>query len=179
VWILKAADCFSDIKKMRRKLINKREEKISWLQIIGFGLILIGVMYLVLNLFFYTVNSADISIIFLVIMLGFAFAFPELLKDDNNGLSTMRLVVFMIVNVICMLLLKLGWDSKSLEDIGVNQYWMGIIAFVFGAKAVQSFFESSMAYRKNEKIKDVQSDNVDDLPMAGINIIAEAIKKKQ
>ena len=78
-------------------------------------------------------------------MLGFAFAFPDLLQDQNKGLSTMRIVTFMMINVICMLLLKVGWNCKSFEDIGINGYWMGIIAFVFGAKAAQSYFESKTA----------------------------------
>ncbi|MFX6311328.1 hypothetical protein ABTF78_19545, partial [Acinetobacter baumannii] len=48
----------------------------------------------------------------------------------------MRIIVFMFANVICMLLLKIGWgkDISSLEDIGLNGYWMGVIAFLFGAK---------------------------------------------
>jgi hypothetical protein len=79
------------------------------------------------------------------VMLGFAFAFPELLRDSTKGLSTMRIVVFMIVNVICILLLKIGWDQPSLKAIGLDQYWMGVIAFVFGAKATQTYFESKLA----------------------------------
>src|SRR4029079_3337824 len=87
---------------------------------------------------------------FFIIMLGMAFAFPSLLKGRGKEVSTMRIVVFMMVNVICLLLIKIGWDPriKSLSEIGLDQYWMGVIAFVFGAKALQSYFESKMAVPK-------------------------------
>lgn len=90
-------------------------------------------------------NSSEgkqVAIFFFIIMLGMSFAFPTLLEGPNNDLSTMRITVFMMVNVICMLILKNGWDAGSMKNIGVDEYWMGIIAFVFGAKATQSFFES-------------------------------------
>ena len=132
-------------KKPQRKLISKNETKVSWLQIIGFLMILAGILYLVGNMFLFGVGAEEVAIIFFDIMLGVAFAFPDMLKDDNQQVSTMRIVVFMIVNVICMLLLKIGWDKGSFEEIGIDGYWMGIIGFLFGAKAAQSFFESKMA----------------------------------
>lgn len=137
----------------RRNLISKNEGKVSFLQITGFILILLGILYFI-GKFVYNVllnfksvpainlTAEEVAILFFIIMLGVALAFPTLLEDQNKGLSTMRLVVFMMINVICMLLLKIGWNAKDLSAIGVNQYWMGIIAFVFGAKAVQTFFES-------------------------------------
>jgi hypothetical protein len=128
--------------KMKRKLINKNEDKASWLQIIGFLLILAGILYLVANMFFLGITAEEAAIIFFDIMLGVAFAFPDMLQDDSHQVSTMRIVVFMFVNVICMLLLKIGWDKTSFKQIEIDSYWMGIIAFLFGAKVAQSFFES-------------------------------------
>jgi len=87
-------------------------------------------------------EGKQVAIFFFIIMLGMCFAFPSLLEGPNNDLSTMRITVFMMVNVICMLILKNGWDSGSMKNIGIDEYWMGIIAFVFGAKATQSFFEN-------------------------------------
>jgi len=49
----------------------------------------------------------------------------------------------MVTNVICLLLIKIGWDKGSLVCIGLDQWWMGVIAFVFGAKAAQSYFENA------------------------------------
>lgn len=82
-----------------------------------------------------------IAVNFFIVMLGMCFAFPSLLKGGDDNLSTMRIVVFMMINVICMLMLKNGWGVEDLSKIGIDANWMGIIAFVFGAKVVQSYFE--------------------------------------
>jgi hypothetical protein len=138
---------------IKKDFLRKNEGSLTILQIAGFMLLLLGVISLIISSFFkpdiYPSIPSIISISFFVTMLGFSFAFPSLL-EGNEGLSTMRIVVFMITNVICMLLLKIGWANgiASLEQIGLNQYWMGVIAFVFGAKATQSFFESRMAIPK-------------------------------
>ena len=133
---------------MDRKLIRNSEDKISILQIIGFIVILSALIYLIIEQLLGKLDDKGGGIIamdFFAIMLGVAFAFPDLLRDANNGLSTMRMVVFMMTNVICILLLKIGWGQTSLTAIGLNQYWMGVIAFVFGAKATQSYFENKPA----------------------------------
>lgn len=130
---------------MLRKLLHFSGDKLSYLQIIGFSVILFGLLYMFYKQIFGTMTGGDIAIIFFTIMLGFSFAFPELLRDSNKGLSTMRIAVFMMINVICMLLLKIGWEQHDLIAIGLDEYWMGVIAFVFGAKATQSYFESKLA----------------------------------
>ena len=139
-------------KKSTRRLIEKGEQKVSILQIIGFLLIAIGIIELLGRLFIGKVTPDVMSLNFFIIMLGFAFAFPSLLKG-NDGLSTMRMVVFMMSNVICLLLLKIGWADTitSLKCIGLDQYWMGVIAFTFGAKATQSYFESRFAVNSPTK----------------------------
>lgn len=131
----------------RRKLVDPHEHTVSFLQIIGFLLMLSGIVYLLSNLLFDAIDGQEIAINFMIIMLGFSFAFPTLL-EGNEGLSTMRIVVFMTTTVICMLLLKVGWQSATLQDIGLDEYWVGVIAFIFGAKATQSFFESRMTEPK-------------------------------
>ncbi|MBT3209199.1 MAG: hypothetical protein HN347_12710, partial [Bacteroidetes bacterium] len=138
-----------------RKLIENQEYKISFIQFVGFALIFIGILYLLFKLVFSTngnalLNGENVSITFFIIMLGVSLAFPSLLKDQNKEVSTMRIVVFMMTNVICLLLLKVGWDANDFYDIGIDQYWVGIIAFVFGAKATQAFFESKMAVPRKE-----------------------------
>ncbi|MGP8217343.1 MAG: hypothetical protein ACLQQ4_17375 [Bacteroidia bacterium] len=131
-----------------RKLIDSKEEQISYVQIIGFALIFIGILYLSYKIFCpasHPITGSKLAMDFFIVMLGVAFAFPDLLSDNTGGLSTMRIVVFMMVNVICILLLDIGWGKPNFSAIGIDQYWVGIIAFVFGAKATQSFFESKMA----------------------------------
>lgn len=134
---------------MQRRLLSESGNKVSYLQIIGFAVILFGLVYLFIEQIAGKLNGDVVSITFFTIMLGIALAFPDLLKDPSNNLSTMRIVVFMMINVISLLLLKIGWGQTSLKNIGFDQYWMGIIAFIFGAKATQSYFESKMAILAN------------------------------
>jgi hypothetical protein len=141
----------------QRNLIKKNEQGVSYVQILGFLLIGLGILYM--SFFLLPGNKASgegMSISFFITMLGVSFAFPSLL-EGNEGLSTMRIVVFMVTNVICMLLLKIGWNDKidSLKEIGLDEWWMGVIAFVFGAKAAQSFFESKMASIKDPNINGI------------------------
>ncbi len=127
-----------------RKLIGQKEN-VSYTQIVGCLFILFGMIVMIATgVFTNPPSSSAISISFFITMLGIAFAFPSLL-EGNEGLSTMRIVVFMMTNVICMLLIRIGWDKTSLNGIGLDQWWMGVIAFVFGAKATQSYFESRLA----------------------------------
>lgn len=139
---------------LKRDWIQKGEGKLTYVQLFGFLLIACGVVYLasyllpcgVIHYFSSLELDEDptangISIAFFTTMLGVAFAFPDMLRGQSKEISTMRIIVFMFANVICMLLLKIGWDKASLQDIGLDGYWMGVIAFVFGAKATQSYFE--------------------------------------
>lgn len=142
-----------------RDWIQKGEGKLTYMQFIGFLLIFLGVLYLssfllpsgIIHLFpslklEESPTSFGLSIAFFTTMLGVAFAFPDMLKGQTKEISTMRIVVFMFANVICMLMLKTGWDKESLADIGLDGYWMGVIAFLFGAKATQSFFENAKSF---------------------------------
>lgn len=140
---------------MKRDFIKKNEGRLTVLQIIGFTILVTGILGMIVASSVEELTGVAPSIVstsFFITMLGFAFAFPSLL-EGNEGLSTMRIIVFMMTNVICMLLLKIGWASKtgSLEDIGMDWYWMGVIAFVFGAKATQAFFERKFAAPAKEK----------------------------
>jgi hypothetical protein len=154
-------------KYLKRDWIQKGEGKLTYIQLFGFVLIAFGIIYFASFLLTTGINnflpssfeleedptSYGISLAFFTTMLGVAFAFPEMLKGQTKEVSTMRIVVFMFANVICMLLLKIGWDKDSLGDIELDSYWMGVIAFLFGAKATQSYFESKMAVSKGEAIK--------------------------
>lgn len=115
-------------------------------RLFGFLLIVGGVVMILVSAYgkqplTVDITGKQIAIDFFIIMLGVSFAFPSLLKGGDDNLSTMRIVVFMMVNVICMLMLKNGWRVEDMSKIGIDANWMGIIAFVFGAKVVQSYFE--------------------------------------
>lgn len=140
---------------IKRDWIRHNEGRLTYVQMFGFLLITLGVIYSCSFLlpsgiidFFSSLKLEDtsvpegVSIAFFTIMLGVAFAFPDMLKGQTKDISTMRIIVFMFANVICMLLLKIGWDKHSLQEIGLDGYWMGVIAFLFGAKATQAYFEN-------------------------------------
>ena len=163
-----------------RDLIQKDESKLTYVQLFGFLLILIGIVYFtsfllpnfIIIFFNESINedpfkSSEIPIAFFTIMLGVAFAFPDLLKGQTHEISTMRIIVFMLTNVICMLLLKIGWGKNidSLEDIGLDGYWMGVIAFLFGAKATQSYFENAKSFLPN-----ASTSNASDSPLSKTEI---------
>jgi hypothetical protein len=161
-----------------RKLLNSKEGKITFIQIIGFILIILGIITILVTVF-RSNNSSVIAVAFFIIMLGFAFAFPSLL-EGNRGISTMRIVVFMMVNVICLLLLKIGWNNNvhSFEDIGFDGWWMGVIAFVFGAKTTQAYFESKLAAARLSKgsIESSPLEEIINYEKATPEIIEETIK---
>jgi len=143
----------------KARLVNEKN-KVTILQRIGVVIIIAGLLGLITSLFFHSdgaenhhqnaVSAPIAAISFFITMLGVAFAFPTMLRG-KEGISTMRIVVFMMANVICMLLIKCGWQVESLEQIGLDEWWMGVIAFVFGAKATQSYFESKLAVPHDTK----------------------------
>jgi hypothetical protein len=143
----------------KARLVNEKN-KVTILQRIGVVIIIAGLLGLITSLFFHSdgaenhhqdaVSAPIAAISFFITMLGVAFAFPTMLRG-KEGISTMRIVVFMMANVICMLLIKCGWQVNNLGQIGLDEWWMGVIAFVFGAKATQSYFESKLAVPHDAK----------------------------
>jgi len=86
--------------------------------------------------------ETELPVLFFLCMLGYVLINPDLLKDQNNSLSTLRIVVFMMTNVICMLMLKVGWAQDSFDKMGINANWVTIIGLLFGAKVAQSYVEN-------------------------------------
>jgi len=149
----------------RRNLIRRNETKITYFQILGGVLIIIGLgSFLIAGLIMGMLDSTALSagsvaICFFLVMFGMALAFPEMLEDYNNGLSTMRIAVFMVVNVFCLLVLKMGWAAGSFTEIGLDEYWLGLLALVFGAKTAQSYFESRSSRGKTNTSGAPQTSN--------------------
>jgi len=160
---------------LNRDWIQKDEGKLTYVQLFGFILIALGVIYFssfllpsgIIDIFPFLKldnhpESSEVPIAFFTIMLGISFAFPDMLKGQTKDISTMRIIVFMFANVICMLLLKIGWgkDVDSLDDIHLDGYWMGVIAFLFGAKATQSYFENAnKIFTKPKPNPDTEDEN--------------------
>ncbi len=165
-----------------RDFIDKKEGKLTIIRFVGFCMMMLGVLALIACSFSLDEKVPKIvAIAFFITMLGFSMAFPSLL-EGNEGLSTMRIVVFMVTNVVCMLLLKIGWANgiTSLEQAGIDQYWVGIIAFTFGAKATQSFFESKMAVPKESASTGVSALNFNsaDIARMALSQNAQFLKDK-
>ena len=115
---------------------------------IGLVLIILSAAGLVttaiLSLFVVPVVTMDgslpaISVFFL--LLGMVFYFPDLLEDQNGGISTMRVVVLMTVSVFVITTIKLSWTVASLLEFRIDKSWIYILGLAFGAKAVQRFAE--------------------------------------
>nr|WP_294859349.1 hypothetical protein [uncultured Fluviicola sp.] len=170
--------------RTKTRLVNEKNE-VTILQRIGVVMIIAGLLGLIISLFFHSDKAKDLhpdaasapiaAISFFITMLGVAFAFPTMLRG-KGGISTMRIVVFMMANVICMLLIKCGWQVNSLQQIGLDEWWMGVIAFVFGAKATQSYFESKLAVPGAAKVNsEILSDNSVNTGFASEAVAKQAI----
>src|ERR1044071_8149877 len=55
-----------------------------------------------------------VSIFF--VMIGMAFYFPDLLQGPCGGMSTMRMIVFMVIVVFVVLTIKIGWTTHSFDE---------------------------------------------------------------
>lgn len=172
---------------LKRDWIQKDEGKLTYVQLFGFLLIAFGVVYLASYLLPSGVIHAfpglqldedptpdGIAIGFFTTMLGVAFAFPDMLKGQTKEISTMRIIVFMFANVICMLLLKIGWNKDSLQDVGLDGYWMGVIAFLFGAKATQSYFENAKSIAAAKA-----APAADDSPLSRVELARLAVNQNR
>jgi len=97
---------------------------------------------------------------FLSIMLGMAFHFPTMLEDNSGGVSTMRIVVFAIVMVFCVIYLKIGWSIGNFEQFKIDKTWIYVLGLAFGSKVFQRFGEEEEKDKgkigQEEKEKDGQ-----------------------
>jgi hypothetical protein len=113
----------------------------------GKWLILIGVFGFIASvvLSFTRIAGLDNGAIpagaFLFIMLGVAFHFPSMLEESPGSISTMRIIVFAIVMVFCVIYLKIGWNLNNFENFTIDKTWIYILGLAFGSKVFQKFGE--------------------------------------
>jgi hypothetical protein len=88
-------------------------------------------------------NGAIPAGAFLCIMLGMAFHFPTMLEESKGEISTMRILVFAIVMVFCVIYLKIGWSLNNFENFSIDKTWVYILGLAFGSKVFQKFSEGS------------------------------------
>src|SRR6185436_20718165 len=107
-----------------------------WIGIIGFiSAIIVGYK---LNA---DVRSALPALSFLVTMFGISFCFPSLLEESKGQLSTMRIVVFAVTMVFCVIYIRLAWNLSAFEKLTIDQKWVYILGLAFGGKVIQKFGE--------------------------------------
>jgi hypothetical protein len=141
----------------KRKFIKSNAAKLTYLQWLGLLLLTscISLLFFICFLDFIFKPSdtlkfsnpfqpIHVSIIFFLIMLGIVLSFKDLLNDPSGKLNTMRLVLFMLSNVVCMLLLKTGWDKNTLVEVGLDGYWVAFILILIVAWFVQTYLHKSV-----------------------------------
>ena len=113
----------------------------QWLIIGGIAGFLISVV-LSFTIFSNADHGALPAVSFLSIMIGMAFYFPTMLQEPSGGFSTMRVVVFAIVMLFCLIYLKIGWEQSSLAQFTIDKPWIYILGLAFGSKVFQRFGEN-------------------------------------
>ena len=93
-------------------------------------------------------NGGLPAISFLVIMLSLALCFPTMLEESKGEVSTMRIIVFSITMVFCVIYLKIAWASGTFQNLTIDKSWIYILGLAFGSKAAQKFAEDDT---KNDK----------------------------
>lgn len=104
---------------------------------------------------------------FLSIMLGMAFHFPSMLEESAGSLSTMRILVFAVVMVFCVIYLKIGWSLNNFENFTIDKTWVYILGLAFGSKVFQKFGEES------EKVESETTEEI-----AGVSKKKQTVKKE-
>jgi heme/copper-type cytochrome/quinol oxidase subunit 4 len=90
---------------------------------------------------------------FLIVMLGLAFAFPSLLEESKGELSTMRIIVFAVVMVFCVIYLKIGWSIGSIGELTIDKAWIYILGLAFGSKVFQKFGEEEESLKAEREVQ--------------------------
>ncbi len=88
-------------------------------------------------------NGSLIAVSFLLVMLGISFCFPTLLEESEGQVSTMRIIVFAVTMVFCVIYIKLGWQQSSFSSFTVSNAWIYILGLAFGSKAFQRYGENA------------------------------------
>lgn len=92
---------------------------------------------------------------FFLILIGMVFHFPTLLQEAKGEISTMRVIVFAVVMVFCVIHLKIGWNAGTFKDFNIDQTWIYILGLAFGSKVFQKFGEDETKKGSPEKDKEV------------------------
>jgi hypothetical protein len=125
-------------------------------QIIGVCIIFTGIIVLVwVGVYAFNKGksaedtSSIMAIGFFLIMIGFPFYYPDMLKSaSKDTVSSMRVIVYMIVSVFVFLSVKIGWSVGKYSEFALDRTWAYILAIALGSKALQSFGENNWLGRR-------------------------------
>lgn len=87
-----------------------------------------------------------------LLMVGLALAKPELIQDDAQQTSTMRVVVLGIVTLFMLVTTKAAWSASDLQHLILDRSWAWVLGAALGGKALQSFSESRWPSRPRSAI---------------------------
>ena len=115
----------------------------------GMALICIAIVGFIVSLFVNNNISYNFwggtipAISFLILMMGLVFKFPTMLEESPGQVSTMRIIVFAISMVFCVMYIRLAWNTSSLEGMKIDDKWVYILGLAWGSKVIQKFGEDN------------------------------------
>jgi len=80
---------------------------------------------------------------FVFLVLGLVFYFPDIINEGDNGPSTMRVVVLVIVLIFAFVYVKAARETGTLANLKIDQSWIYVLGLAFGSKVFQKFAEKS------------------------------------
>lgn len=139
---------------------QKPADTVPWYETTGRLLLLSGIVGFAIAIIqsftiFHDIDNGSIpAISFLFIILGLAFAFPDMLQDETGGLSTMRVVVLVTILVFAVITIKIAWQLKTFDEWRIDHTWIYILGLAFGGKAFQKYSEVDASKNEHEPNKD-------------------------
>jgi len=80
-----------------------------------------------------------------LLLLGAAMQFPSMLRDDSKDVSSMRVVLFVVAGLFCVVTIKAAWNATALSELSINGQWAALLASLILGKAVQTFSEAKQS----------------------------------
>jgi hypothetical protein len=90
---------------------------------------------------------------FFIVMIGLAFAFPSMLEESPGAISTMRIIVFAVVMVFCVIYIKIAWSVGSIGGFTIDKTWIYILGLAFGSKVFQKFGEETESLKAETEVE--------------------------
>ena len=103
------------------------------------GLLLLGGAGMLIVSAFLPLPGSVPAVGLILIVFGLITAFPSILTDGSDQVSTVRVVVLLLSSAFVLLVVKHGWSDAHAT---IDSAWKAILIAAFGGKAAQSFAET-------------------------------------